>query len=213
MHVERATKEDPGAALQAPLTHGTGNDAGCCRTRASVASGPHDASPCADGRSARQQQASLGRTTRTLRRNSPSRNGTVTASSRVGRTLGAPRSRSAHARRGLGGARGLQAPTSQGVAATSAPAVTPSGWRPRAEESIEGHGASKARERSRNSRVLVRQAPRGQRFEARLSVPSTNRASISVWQISKPATATRVRFAVICAALGQRSPLAFEQLH
>ena len=42
---------------------------------------------------------------RTLRRNIPSRNGTVTVCARVGRMLPAPRSRSAHARRGTGGAR------------------------------------------------------------------------------------------------------------
>jgi hypothetical protein len=73
------------------------------RTPASAASGPRDASRYADGRSARQQQASLGPRNRTLRRNGPSRNGTVMAGSRVGRMLGAPWSRSAHARCGAGG--------------------------------------------------------------------------------------------------------------
>ena len=88
-------------------------------TPASVASGPPEASRCADGRSARQQQASLGRATRTLRRNGPSRNGTVMASTRVGRMLGAPWSSSAHARCGIGGAWRLQAPTPASIAAVS----------------------------------------------------------------------------------------------
>ena len=75
--------------------------------------------PCADGRSARQQQASLGRATRTLRRNSLSRNGTVMVRTRVDGVFVAPRCRSAHARRGAGGAWRLQAPTPAGVAAVS----------------------------------------------------------------------------------------------
>ena len=88
-------------------------------TPASIASRPHDGSPCADGRSARQQQASLGRATQTLRQSSPSRNGTVMVRTRVDGMLGAPRSWSVHARRGAGGAWRLQAPTRAGVAAVS----------------------------------------------------------------------------------------------
>jgi hypothetical protein len=55
----------------------------------------------------------------TLRRNSPPCNRTVTVRTRVGRMLGAPRSRSAHARRGAGDRWRLQAPTPPGVAALS----------------------------------------------------------------------------------------------
>ncbi len=52
----------------------------------------------------------------TLRRNGPSRNGTVTVCAGVGSMLGAERSRSAHARRGAGGARRLHTPTLAGAA-------------------------------------------------------------------------------------------------
>jgi len=59
------------------------------------------------------------RAMRMVRRNRPSRVGTVTVRARVGRMLGAPRSRSAHARRGAGDARRLHTPTPPGVAALS----------------------------------------------------------------------------------------------
>ncbi len=49
------------------------------------------------------------RATQALRRNSPPRNSTVTGRARVGRMLGAPRSRSAHARCSPG-ARGVYQP-------------------------------------------------------------------------------------------------------
>jgi len=54
------------------------------------------------------------RATKTLSRNSPSRNRTVTGRSQVGGMLCAPWSPSAHARRGPRGARRLQARTLDG---------------------------------------------------------------------------------------------------
>ena len=69
-----------------------------------------------------ENQASEARGTRTLaplRWHGPSRSAVVTVSARVSRMLGAPRSRIAHARPGVGRPRRLQTPTPAGVAALS----------------------------------------------------------------------------------------------
>ncbi len=81
----------------------------------------------------------------TLRWRSPSRNRMVASSARVRRMLGAPRSRSAHARRGTGGARRLQTPAPPGVAALSV-GVGSSGpphaeHRPRCPDDARGRSA------------------------------------------------------------------------
>jgi transposase-like protein len=54
-----------------------------------------------------------------VRRNGPSRNTTVMVRTQIERMLSAPRSRSAHVRCGIGGARRLHAPAPAGIAALS----------------------------------------------------------------------------------------------
>lgn len=101
--------------------------------------------------------------TRTLRPKGAPRNGTVTDRARVGRMLGAPRSRSARALRGVRDAGPLQAPAPAGLAAPSVgvgPSASPADGLRRALRARVWPVASSGRRRGRQVPRLRRARPR-----------------------------------------------------